>query len=241
MGTIVSNSWTFAQKELRSFFNSAVAYVILILFLLIAGWFFSSSLFLVNQADLRDEFSLILPVIFLFFVPAITMRLIAEEKKSGTIELLVTMPVRDVEIVLGKYLASLILLTACLFLTFAYPLTISLLGDPDGGALIGGYLGLLLMGGAYLAIGVFTSGMSSNQIVAFIIGFVIILVLFMLDKVIMLYPGPIASILEYASSTYHFENLARGVIDTRDVIYYLSLIGLFLFLAVRSLESRKWK
>lgn len=241
MSGLLANTWTFTIKELKSFFNSAVAYVILTLFLLIAGWFFASSLFLVNQADLRDEFSFILPVLFLFFVPAITMRVIAEEKKSGTIELLVTMPVRDVEIVLGKYLASFLLLASCLLLTFAYPMTISILGDPDTGALIGGYLGLLLMGGAYVAIGVFTSALSSNQIVAFIVAFAILLVFFMLDKVLMLYPGPVASILEYASVTYHLENLARGILDTRDLVYYLSLVGLFLFLAVRSLESRKWK
>jgi ABC-2 type transport system permease protein len=241
MTLLLSNTWTFAQKELRSFFNSAVAYVILTLFLLIAGWFFSSSMFLVNQADLRDVFSVIVPLIYLFFIPAITMRVIAEEKKSGTIELLVTMPVRDVEIVLGKYIATLILLASALALTFAYPVTIALLGDPDGRALIGGYLGLLLMGASYLAIGVFTSGLTPNQIVAFITGFALIFVFFMLDKVIIFFPGPLASILEYASVTYHFENLARGVIDTRDLVYYGSLIALFLFLAVRSLEARKWR
>lgn len=241
MTLLLSNTWTFAQKELRSFFNSAVAYVILTLFLLIAGWFFSSSLFLVNQADLRDVFSVIIPLIYLFFIPAITMRVIAEEKKTGTIELLVTMPVRDVEIVLGKYLATLILLATALALTFAYPLTISMLGNPDGGALIGGYLGLLLMGAAYLAIGVFTSGLTPNQIVAFITGFALILVFFMLDKVIVFFPGAVASVLEYASVTYHLENLARGVIDTRDIIYYGTVITLFLFLAVRSLEARKWR
>ncbi len=241
MTLLLSNTWTFAQKELRSFFNSAVAYVILTLFLLIAGWFFTSSLFLVNQADLRDVFSVIVPLIYLFFIPAITMRVIAEEKKSGTIELLVTMPVRDVEIVLGKYLATLILLASALTLTLAYPMTIAMLGDPDGGALIGGYLGLLLMGAAYLAIGIFTSGLTPNQIVAFITGFALIFVFFMLDKVIIFFPGSLASILEYASVTYHFENLARGVIDTRDLVYYGSIITLFLFLAVRTLEARKWR
>jgi len=241
MTTLVSNTWTFAQKELRSFFNSAVAYVILTLFLLIAGWFFTSSLFLVNQADLRDVFSVIIPLIYLFFIPAITMRVIAEEKKSGTIELLVTMPVRDVEIVLGKYLATLILLASALALTFAYPMTISLLGNPDSGALIGGYLGLLLLGATYLSIGIFTSGLTPNQIVAFIVGFALIFAFYMLDKVIVFFPGATASILEYASVTYHFDNLARGVIDTRDLVYYGTVIVLFLFLAVRSLEARKWR
>jgi len=241
MNGVLTNTWTFTVKELRSFFSSAVAYVILTLFLLIAGWFFATSLFLADQADMRELFSLVIPLIFLFFIPALTMRVIAEEKKSGTIELLVTMPIRDIEIVLGKYLAAVILVTAALLLTFAYPLTISILGDPDGGALFGGYLGLFLMGASYVAIGMFTSGLTQNQIIAFITGFVIIFAFFMLDKVLIFVPGTLASILEYASVTYHFNNLARGVIDSRDVIYYLSLIGLFLFLAVRTLESRKWK
>ncbi len=241
MNTLAANTWTFAQKELRSYFNSAVAYVILTLFLVITGWFFASNLFLSNQADLRDVFSAIVPMVFLFFIPAITMRSIAEEKKSGTIELLVTLPVRDVEIVLGKYLAALILLAIALALTCVYPLTLMLMGKPDGGAMLGGYLGLLLMGASYLAIGIFTSALTPNQIIAFITGFVLIFLFFMLDKVTMVFPPGLASILEYASVTYHLENLARGVIDTRDLLYYVTLIGLFLFLAVRSLESRKWK
>lgn len=238
---MLANTWTFTLKELKSFFNSPVAYVILTLFLLIAGWFFASSLFLINQAELRDVFSFVIPLSFMFFVPAITMRLIAEEKKSGTLELLVTLPVRDSEIVLGKFFASLLLLASALLLTFAYPMTISILGDPDGGAIIGGYLGLLLMGASYLAIGVFTSGLTQNQIVAFITGFVLIFAFFMLDKVVMFFPGPIASVLEYLSMTYHLENIARGIVDTRDLIYFGSVITVFLYMAVRTLESRRWR
>ncbi|MEW5701134.1 MAG: ABC transporter permease [Candidatus Zixiibacteriota bacterium] len=236
-----ANIWTFTLKELKSFFNSPVAYVILTLFLLIGGWFFSAGLFLIGQADMRDLATVVFPLAFLFFIPAITMRLIAEEKKSGTLELLVTLPVRDVEIVVGKYLAALGLLASALLLTFSYPLTLSILGDPDGGAVVGAYLGLILLGGSYLAIGTFTSGLTHNQIVAFITGFVIIFALFMLDKVLVFFPGPVASVLEYLSVSYHFENVARGVVDTRDLIYFLSLIAGFLFLAVRSLEARRWK
>lgn len=238
---MIANTWTFTTKELKSFFNSPVAYVILTLFLLIAGWFFSSGLFLVNQADLRDIFSTVIPLAYLFFIPAITMRLIAEEKKSGTLELLVTLPVRDSEIVLGKFLAALLLLASALLLTFAYPMTLSMLGDPDGGAVLGGYFGLLLMGASYLAIGVFTSGLTQNQIVAFITGFVLIFVFFMLDKVVIFFPGAVASVLEYLSMTYHLENIARGIIDTRDLIYFGSVVLVFLFLAVRTLESRRWR
>jgi ABC-2 type transport system permease protein len=237
----MANTWTFTVKELKSFFNSPVAYVILTLFLLIAGWFFSAGLFLLNQAELRDLFSAVIPLAYLFFIPAITMRLIAEEKKSGTLELLVTLPVRDSEIILGKFFASLLLLATALFLTFAYPMTLASLGDPDGGAIMGGYFGLLLMGAGYLAIGVFTSGLTQNQIVAFITGFVIIFVFFMLDKVIVFFPGAVASILEYLSMTYHLDNIARGIIDTRDLIYFASVVTVFLFLAVRTLESRRWR
>lgn len=238
---MMANTWTFTTKELKSFFNSPVAYVILTLFLLIAGWFFSASLFLVNQADIRDTFNVVIPLTYLFFIPAITMRLIAEEKKSGTLELLVTLPVRDSEIVLGKFFASLLLLGSALLLTFAYPLTLAMLGDPDGGAVLGGYIGLLLMGAGYLSIGVFTSGLTQNQIVAFITGFVLIFLFFMLDKVVIFFPGPVASTLEYLSMTYHQNNIARGIIDTRDVIYFVSVITVFLFMAVRTLESRRWR
>ncbi len=238
---MLANTWTFTTKELKSFFNSPVAYVILTLFLLIAGWFFTAGLFLLNQAELRDLFSAVVPLAYLFFVPAITMRLIAEEKKSGTLELLVTLPVRDSEIILGKFFASLILLGTALFLTFAYPMTLAVLGDPDGGAIMGGYFGLLLMGGSYLAIGVFTSGLTQNQIVAFITGFVLIFLFFMLDKVVIFFPGAVASVLEYLSMTYHLDNIARGIIDTRDLVYFGSVITVFLFLAVRTLESRRWR
>lgn len=238
---MLANTWTFTIKELRSFFNSPVAYVILTLFLLISGWFFSSGLFLINQADLRDLVSMVIPLAFLFFVPAITMRVLAEEKKSGTLELLVTLPVRDAEIVLGKFLAALLLLASALLLTFAYPLTLAILGDPDGGAIVGGYLGLLFMGGSYLAIGVFTSGLTQNQIVAFITGFVLMFLFFMLDKVVIFFPGAIASVLEYLSITYHLENIARGIVDSRDVVYFVSVITVFLFLAIRTLESRRWR
>ena len=236
-----ANTLTFARKELRSFFSSPVAYVILTLFLLICGWFFAAGLFLVGQADMRDLFSAIVPITYLFFIPAITMRLISEEKKSGTLELLVTLPVRDAEIILGKYLATLGLLASALILSFAYPVTLALLGDPDGGALIGGYLGRFLMGAGYLAIGLFTSGLTQNQIVAFITGFVLIFAFFMLDKVLVFFPGPVATVLEYLSASYHFENIARGVVDTRDLIYYLSMIVVFLFLAMRTMESRRWR
>lgn len=235
----MSNVLSIYRKELKSYFNSPVAYIVITVFLLISGWFFSTNFFLVGQATVRTVLSII-PIIFIFFVPAITMRSIAEEKKSGTIELLVTMPTRDWEIILGKYFASLTLVLIALCFTLAYAFTASLLGNLDGGPTFGGYLGLVLLGSSYLAIGIFASATTENQIVAFILGFLIIFVFFMLDKVLLFAPGPLVSILEYLSVDYHFNNLARGVIDSRDIIYYLSLTIFMLVFAARSLESRKW-
>jgi ABC-2 type transport system permease protein len=230
----------FCKKELKSFFDSHIAYIVITIFLLISGWFFFSDLFLVNQASLRNLFNII-PFIFMFFVPAVTMRLISEEKRSGTIEVLLTLPVRDYEIILGKFLAGLILIVVAVMLTFIYVLVLSGIGDFDFGSVVSGYIGLILLGAAYLSIGVFTSSLTENQIVAFITGFVIIFALFMLDKVLIFLPAFLASFFEYLSVNYHFSNIARGVIDSRDVIYYLSLIFFFLFLAVRTLENRKWR
>jgi ABC-2 type transport system permease protein len=227
------------KKELKSYFNSPVAYIVITAFLLIAGWFFATNFFLMGQATVRTVMTII-PLIYLIFAPAITMRTIAEEKKSGTIELLVTMPTRDADIVVGKFLAALSLLGIALLFTLVYTITASLLGKLDFGATFGGYLGLLLVGAVYLAIGIFASSLTENQIVAFIIGVTIIFALYMLDKVIMFVPGFMASFLEYLSVDYHFNSIARGVIDSRDIIYYLSVTGFALVLAVKSLESRKW-
>lgn len=228
------------KKELKSYFVSPVAYIVLTVFLLISGWFFSSSFFLINQATLREGFNII-PIIFIFFAPAITMRLISEEKKSRTIEILVTMPVRDSEIVLGKFFAALTLLSAAVLLTVPYAIIVSFLGDLDWGPVIGGYVGLILMGAAYVAIGLFASSLTENQVIAFIIALLFVFILFMLNKILIFVPQGMVSILEYLSIEYHFTNISRGVIDSRDIIYYLSLIIFTLLLAIRGLGSRRWR
>jgi ABC-2 type transport system permease protein len=229
-----------ARKEFRSYFDSPVAYIVITLFLLIAGWQFSTSLFLSNTADLRTLFS-IMRFILLFFVPALSMRLISEEKRLGTIELLMTLPIKDWQLVLGKFIAAYLLVIITILLTLIHYITISILGGPDFGASIAGYLGLILVVGVYLSIGIFTSSLTQNQIVAFIVAFVIMFVFFMMDKIIFFFPGFLASLLEYLSIDYHFNSISRGVIDSRDLIYYLSMIFLFLFLSVQTLESRKWR
>lgn len=227
------------RRELRSYFNSPVAYVVIVVFLAIIGWFFTSNLFLMNVASMRIVFELV-PLVFLFFVPAITMRLLAEEKKSGTLELLTTKPVTDAEIVIAKFLAAWTLLAAALVPTLLYLFTMMALGTIEIGPVVAGYIGLLLMGGAYIAIGIFASSLTENQIIAFITSFLIVLALFLMDKVLMYVPEGLASTLEFLAVDYHFSNIARGVIDSRDIIYFVSLLGFSLLLATVSLERRKW-
>jgi ABC-2 type transport system permease protein len=226
------------RREFRSYFDSPVAYIVLMFFLMIAGYFFTTNLFLVNQANLRTIFGII-PLLFVFFVPAVSMRLLAEEKKSGTIELLFTYPIRDSEIVVGKYLAALGLIAVLLIFTFLYPLSVSMLGNLDAGQVISGYLGLFLMGAAYLAIGIFASSITENQIVAFMVAMAISFFFFILDKILFFVPTSLANILEYLAIEYHFQNIARGVIDSRNVIYFFSMIFVGLLLASHALSRRK--
>jgi len=227
------------KREIRSYFNSPIAYVVIIVFLAIVGWFFTSNLFLMNVASLRIVFELV-PLIFLFFVPAVTMRLLAEERKSGTLELLTTKPVRDSEIVLGKFLAAWTLLAAALAPTLVYLVTIMSLGKVDIGPVISGYFGLFLMGGVYIAIGLLASSLTENQIIAFIISFLMVFILFILDKILMYVPDALASTMEFLAIDHHLSNIMRGVIDSRNLIYFGSLLGFSLFLATVSLQRRKW-
>ncbi|MCI0707295.1 MAG: ABC transporter permease subunit [Ignavibacteriae bacterium] len=227
------------KKELRSYFNSAVAYVVIVVFLGIVGWFHSNSLFLNNVASLRLMFDIV-PMVFLFIIPAITMRLLSEEKKSGTIELLVTKPLSDTEIVLGKFLAAWALVGITLVPTLVYYITVASLGNIDHGPVLGGYFGLLLMAGVFIAIGLFASSLTENQVVAFIIGLGMVLAFFMFDKILPFVPAWLTTTVEFLGVDYHKTNIERGVIDSRDILYFLSLLGLMLYLTILSLERRKW-
>ncbi len=235
----MKNILTIFRKELRSYFNSPVAYIVLFVFLIITGWFFTSSLFLGQVVTMRNVFDII-PFIFLFFVPAISMRTLSEEKKSGTIELLLTKPISDTDIVMGKFFAALALTGIALAFTLIYVISLTFLGKIDLGSIIGTYIGLLLMSGVYISIGIFASSLTENQVVAFIISFLMVFALFLLNKVLVFLPTSLASILEYISIDYHFGSIARGVIDTRNIIYYLSGITIFILLTRASLERRKW-
>ncbi len=231
---------TIALKEFRSYFCSPIAYVVLTTFVLLTNWFFFRLFFVTRQADLRSLFS-VMPWFLLFLVPAIAMGKWAEERKLGTMELLLTLPVTDRDAVMGKFWGSIALIAVALGLTLPLPLTVSFLGQLDWGPVIGGYVGLLLMAGAYLSIGLFVSSLTQNQIVAFIVGIVSCFALYVLSEplVTAALPNAFAMIAEYLGASSHFESVARGVIDTRDLIYYMSVIGFFLWCNWRVVHTRR--
>ena len=238
----MQNITAILKKEFRSYFNSPIAYIFITFFLGISAWLFFQNFFIVNQAEMRSFFGL-MPWIFLFFIPAVTMKLWSEEKKIGTIEILMTLPIRDYEVVVGKFLASFALLAVTVLLTLVIPFSVMSLGNPDVGTLIAGYIGLLLMGGAYIAIGFFASTLTENQIIAFIIGIVVCLVLLLIGEDFVLFKTPnwLFPIFSYLGLGAHYSSILRGVLDSRDIVYYLSLIGFFLYLSTLAVESRKWR
>jgi ABC-2 type transport system permease protein len=235
------NVWTLFKKEFRSYFNSPIAYIVITVFLVLNSWLFFRGFFIINQADLRSFFAL-QPWFFLFFVPAVTMRLWAEEKRQGTFEILLTFPIKDWEIVAGKFLAGFTFLAVAVLLTLSLPLTATYLGNPDTGPIIGGYMGVLLMGGAYLAIGLFASSITVNQIIGFIVGMAISFFFLIIGEHIVLFslPSALVPFFEYLGLGSHFASIGRGVIDTRDIVYYLSLVLFFLLLNAQIIGSRKW-
>jgi ABC-2 type transport system permease protein len=228
------------KRELSAYFNSTVAYIVVILFLLITGALFWLNYFQqVSSLSLRSFFQQA-PMFLAFFAPAITMGLLADEKKEGTLELLMTMPVSDFQIVFGKFLAAVILLTVVFGMTLTYPISLSLLGDLDWGAVASGYIGLILIGASYSAIGIMASSWTQDQVVSILTAFTICFALYLIDQLVGQPTGTTAKIVDYLSTSSHFQDLAKGVIDSRDVIYYLSLIGVSLTVAQTSIASRRW-
>ena len=230
------------KKEFRSYFQSLIAYIFITVFLVILHGllFWATGFLVIGQADLRDFFGLI-SIMLIFFVSAISMRLWSEEMKVGTMELLMTFPVRDWEAVAGKFLAALAIVGLAILLTLPLPIGVGALGRLDAGPVIGGYLGSLLLAAAYLAIGSWISSTTSNQIVSFILTLLILLVGSLgLDWIRQFSPSWLSAWLSDLSLKEHFNNITRGVVDIRDILYYLSVIGFFLYLNVRSVESRKW-
>jgi ABC-2 type transport system permease protein len=236
----MSATLAITKRELRTYFNSPVAYIVITVFMLLAGYLFWNTVFIERQAEMRGYFGL-MPMLFTFIIPAITMRLLAEEKGSGTLELLITMPIRDWEVVVGKFLAAVGLLAALLLLTLVYAFTLAAIGPVDKGPAYGGFFGLLLMGSAYAAIGVMASSLTRNQIVAFILAFAISFGLYLFGRVVQIVPPSVQPVVAFLSIDNHFEAISRGVIDSRDVFYYLSVIAVSLVVATVALESHKWK
>lgn len=228
--------WLITKRELQSFFDSLIAYIMIIVFLALSGlftWLYGSDVFYVNQASLQSFFSIAFWTLF-FFIPALTMKQIAEERRSGTIEMLLTKPVSEWQILWGKFWATLILIGIALLLTLPYYFTVWSLGPVDHGEVWTGYLGLLLMSSAYISIGLFASSLTTNQIVAFLLAlftgiFFHLLFGFLASNM----SGTLASVFSYLSLSTHYDSITRGVIDTKDIVYFLSLV----FMGIVSAEA----
>ncbi len=216
------------RKEFSTYFVSPIAYIVITIFLLVTGWFFFATFFLFNQANLRTFYTL-LPIVFAFVIPAITMRLISEEINVGSDEILLTMPVTFRDVILGKFFASVALVGAMLIPTLAYPLTVSFIGQLDWGPVVGGYVGAVFLGAAFSAVGLFASALTRNQIIAFIIGLAICFTLTLIDKMLYFLPQSLLGVFAYLGADFHFQNIAKGIIDSRDILYFVSIcfVGLY--------------
>ncbi|MBI4910395.1 MAG: ABC transporter permease subunit [Acidobacteria bacterium] len=254
----MSNIWILCKKELRSYFVSPIAYGLMAFFALICGYFFYAAvaIFVLRSTDpmmmqrgmpmdinewVIRPLMMNVSVIGLFMIPMITMRLFAEEKKTGTIELLATSPILDIEIIVGKWLAAVLLYLSILGISAVNLAVVFIYGKPDWKPVLVAYLGLLLQGGCLLAIGSFISNCTKNQIIAGAGTFAVCLLLWVLDWVAAYETTTFGKMISYLSVTGHFENFAKGVIDTKDVVYYLSLSFFGLFLTARSMESLRWR
>ena len=252
------NIWTICRRELYSYFVSPIAWVLLTIFSILSGFFtyFISAFFVksgmesqmtgqsfpmnVNEQVISPVFSNI-AVVGLFLIPLISMRLFAEEKRQGTIELLVTSPVHDLEIVLGKWLAAVLMYAALLAILLIDYSFLFMYGQPDWRPVVTGFIGMLLQGGCLLAFGTFISTTTKNQIVAAAVGFAFALLLFVLNWTTSFGNSTTSQVLSYLSINSHFDSFSRGVIDSKDLVFYLSMIFFGLFLTSRSLESLRWR
>jgi ABC-2 type transport system permease protein len=233
------NTLTIAGRQFRAYFGGPVAYIVIALSLLTVGFLFWEPFFLMNRVSVREMFRF-LSWMLIVGAPAITMGLIADEKRTGTLELLITMPVKESEVILGKFLGAVGLLAVLLACSLPYPISVDTLGDLDWGPVLTGYLGLFLQGSAMIALGLAASSFTDNQLIAFFVSTCVFLMITIAGFYLPLYSGPLASIVEYFTFEYHRESMSRGVVDSRDVIFFLSFAGFFLMLAFRALESRRW-
>jgi ABC-type transport system involved in multi-copper enzyme maturation permease subunit len=223
------------KREMGAYFNSPIAYIFIIVFLLLTGGFYTNGFFLAGVADMRDFFGT-LPLYLLFFIPALTMRLWAEEQRLGTFELLMTLPMRPSHIVLGKFFASLVFFAIALAGTITIPVTLGWIGSPDLGAILCGYIGALLLGALFLAVGIFVSGLFRDQITAFVLS-LLACSFFVLAGT---HPGFGSFLSKSFAVASHFEGIQRGVLSIHDLAFFLSFSAVFLTLNAYSLEGRKY-
>jgi gliding motility-associated transport system permease protein len=225
------------NREFRAYFVSPIAYIVISVFLLVTGWFFFTTFFIYNQASLRNFFAM-LPVTFSFVIPAITMRLFSEELSVGSYEMLLTMPVTTLDVVLGKFLAGVVFVAVMLIPTLSYPVTVSFLGQLDWGPVAGGYIGAVLLGGAFSAVGLFASSLTRNQITAFIIGMAICFSLTLLDRMLLFLPRSFLGVMGYLGADFHFQNISKGIIDSRDILYFLSVTFVGLYATTLAMQEK---
>ncbi len=232
---------TVFRKEMLGYFNSAIAYIFFTLFLVILSFLFFRIYFLQGIVTMSTFFD-VMPWVFLIFIPAVTMKSWAEERKSGTLEVLLTMPATDTQLVAGKILAGSAFVAIAILLTGFVPVLVSLTGPLDWGPVFASYLGAILLAASYVAIGNFVSSLTSNQITAFLFTAVILFVLLIIgtEPVYSVFPNFIAEVMRNLSLNYHFDSIGRGVLDSRDILFYLTIIALFFYYNVKSLESRAW-
>lgn len=238
MPRLFKNFYALYKKEFYAYLHSLVAYIFIVVFLVVISWMYWKNLFLVGQTSMRDFFAL-LPWFFLFLIPALAMRIWSDEKRVGTIESLLTLPVSDWQVVLAKFGAATTFILVVLAISLPIPFSLSRLGDLDWGPVIGSYIGALLLGSAYLALGQWISALTKNQIVAFLITIAAAFIFLIVGLPFAATGSGVFTRVMYTISTYtHFNNFAKGVIDLRDLVYYLSFIGIFLFLNVYALNKR---
>jgi len=253
------NTYAILKKELRSYFTSPIAYMVITVFSVISGYFFYSLFALfgvmsvqsMNNPQMQSALNITeevvgptfstMSIIILFMTPFLTMRLFSEEKKSGTIEMLMTFPIKDIEIVMGKFGACFLTFLAMLIPTLLYQVILFALGKPELGPVISGYIGIILMGASFMSLGILISTMTENQIIAAVVTFGVLL-LFWIIQWGASFTGPLfAKILIQLSIIEHYQEFARGVIDTKDAVFYILFSFFFFFLTMRSLESKKWR
>jgi ABC-2 type transport system permease protein len=235
----IRNVFAVAEREVKSYFVSPVAWVVTAMFIAMWGFLFSAIL-QGREANLRPLLSNV-SVTFLFVAPLLTMRLLAEEARTGTLELLLTQPLRDAELVIGKYLGSIVFLLFLLTMTLYFPLLLEIFGNPDEGPMVGGYIGVLLQGMAFLSIGLMASALSANQIIAAAVTFVTLLLLWLADALSRVLSGPAAQVVQYVSITKRFEDMPRGVLDTKDVVFFVTIILASLFITTQIIGARRWR